>query len=735
MIERTRTAVLGLVILSICGGVALGHGVHATPTPVQGDQAPAAAEPEQTLPLPSGVDFLVPLQEAFSTADAESDETVQFSTLYHWRVTGGQIIVHFNEDFLSQLGLEVQEIQATALPPQDRVIPLEPPFVGFAIQPDSTFEFDSIESVFEQFNGGELQFSGGFTLAGDGLAAPIHDFSISEQASQRDGMESTGEFALVTAAEHGLTELVLDPPSIVDVDFAARTLILSGLGVSLSDGVAAQLDRPELAGQLIGMAAVLANIEILGTELVEPLETASDARGINGLDVKLGILSSLSAVGRTGSFPAGNNGLSMATTSCNVGSVDVNWFAPMAEDHPGIAMNLYRIHNGRFEQIGASDVKHGFFALSNSQCTPCENPSGGSFLGVGCSDTYGVGNNSNRNWLAPRGEWDSFAATWTALGSHFDGTPVDGVRSHGSSGHDATQHRLQVTDLDLDVSTATYYYEAFYLVSGDSLRENNIGYRQTNPNWNGSSWTFSNAGALIEGPAIKGWADVSHRREERTGNGVFIIGWETRDLGGGMWHYEYVVFNWYHQKGFRTLKIPLGAGAIVSNIGMHDVDSDPSNDWTATVSAGEIAFSTPDIGGSNPNPITWDMTYTFWFDADAAPVSSRGGTGLVTMDVFDPLGDPVADPAVITIPGVPVPGSPAIDCSCGDLAEPSGGNVTLVDFAAFSICFSADIGANPQCTCSDLNGDLTIDLNDFNTFSLLFGLPVNGLSPPNCLSP
>ena len=738
MIERTRTAVLGLVILSLCGGVALGHGVHATPTPAhadqaQGDQAPAAAEREQTLPLPSGTDFLVPLQTAFSTADAESDETVQFSTLYHWRVTGGQIIVHFNADFLSQLGLEVQEIQATALPPQDRVIPLEPPFVGFAIQPDSTFEFQSIESVFEQFNGGELQFSGGFTLTGDGLAAPIHDFSISEQASQRDGMDGTGKFALVTAAEHGMTELVLDPPSIVDVDFAAQTLILSGLGVSMSDGIAAQLDRPELAGQLIGVAAVLANVEIIGTEWVEPLETAS-AGSRAGIDVILGILSSFTDVARTGAFPDGINGCSMATTSCNAGSVIVAWEAAMDEDHPGIAMNLYRDHDGRFEQIGASDVKHGFFALSNNQCNfGCPVGSDGTYLAVGCSDTYGVGNNSSRTWLGPRDEWNPFDGTWECTGSHFSGGVQDCARRHSGSGHGPTDHMVEVKDADLDLAGATYYYEAFYLVEGDSKLDNNIGSRRVTMFWTGSSWTFntpSSGNALTYQPTIYRWGDGHW--QQRTNNGLIVLAWQTTDLGDGNWRYNYSVFNWTHNKGLRTFRIPLPPGVVVSNAGMSHYDS-PQDDWTIAIDSSAIEFTTPDIGESGANPMGWATSNAFWYDADSAPEA-----GSPTMDVYDPLGLPVADPAVVVISadsGFPVPSAAPIVCSCGDLAEPSGGNVTLVDFAAFSVCFAADIGANPQCTCSDLNGDQTIDLNDFNTFSLLFGSPVNGLSPPNCLSP
>jgi hypothetical protein len=112
-------------------------------------------------------------------------------------------------------------------------------------------------------------------------------------------------------------------------------------------------------------------------------------------------------------------------------------------------MAIYREYNGRFEQIGVSDMKHGFFALSNDDCTPCQHPSGGTFLGVGCSDTYGSSNNSDRQWLGPRDEWRSMPGTWECTGSHFSGDQADCVRRHGSSGHGSTDHRLVALDSEL----------------------------------------------------------------------------------------------------------------------------------------------------------------------------------------------------------------------------------------------------------------------------------------------
>jgi len=155
------------------------------------------------------------------------------------------------------------------------------------------------------------------------------------------------------------------------------------------------------------------------------------------LDVGLGDMTAIQQVAHVGTFPTGTAGLAMETTICNFGTVDVPWLSPMAEDHPVIHQALYRLLNGRFEQIGIAWMKHGFFATSNSQCTPCQNPSDGSYLAIGCSDTYSVSYNSNRNFLGPRSEVNPYTAVWTCTGSHFSGGPASPkrMRGHGASGH------------------------------------------------------------------------------------------------------------------------------------------------------------------------------------------------------------------------------------------------------------------------------------------------------------
>jgi hypothetical protein len=151
----------------------------------------------------------------------------------------------------------------------------------------------------------------------------------------------------------------------------------------------------------------------------------------------MGFLSGMQTVGRDVPYPNGIVSMSMSTTICNVGTVDVPWLAPMQENHPVIHMALYRLLNNRFEQVGISWMKHGFFALSDNDCSTCQHPSDGTWLGVGCSDTYGVDNNMDRDFLGPRSEVNPYTAHWTCKGSHF----ANGIQDCQMRTHDAAPTR------------------------------------------------------------------------------------------------------------------------------------------------------------------------------------------------------------------------------------------------------------------------------------------------------
>ena len=60
----------------------------------------------------------------------------------------------------------------------------------------------------------------------------------------------------------------------------------------------------------------------------------------------------------------GATGFAIGTESCNVGTCELDWLSG-TPFHPVIAQNMFRLHEGRFEQIGTGWLKHGFATLDN----------------------------------------------------------------------------------------------------------------------------------------------------------------------------------------------------------------------------------------------------------------------------------------------------------------------------------------------------------------------------------
>lgn len=355
---------------------------------------------------------------------------------------------------------------------------------------------------------------------------------------------------------------------------------------------------------------------------------------IPGTDVELGLLdvgSDFSSQGHIGGALTGQSGFSMSTTSCNPGSVNVPWQAPMQENHPYIAFMVVREDPGSARLLQISDrsyLKHGFFALSNNQCGyGCSQNSGGTFLAIGCSDTYGIGNNSQRSDLGPPEEIDPWLGTWSAFGSFFDcptGTGCNGGRSYFGSSPDSTYHRVVVQDSDLNVPGATFAYYGYYVIRAEpeANRENNGNSRNFVPTWNGSSWNTSEGGSNphVQGTILQRWGGANITSGKNTVGGVdrdgrVYIGSKVTANGGGSFHYEYAIHNRDNNGGISEIRIPLGTGVNVSAVGFHDVDQDAGNQWGGVVVGNELVFTT------STNPLYWNCVYNVWFDCDAAPVN------------------------------------------------------------------------------------------------------------------
>ena len=447
-----------------------------------------------------------------------------------WQVTGGRTSIHLFDQYLQSRGLEVVDLNTTAPNPSPLEIAMEGPFHSFAVsnKSDLRFHVDGGEFVPYGLIEGAIKHEGGFAIrdVATGQTLRFDDFDLAFKRTRTDGPGGSPDpTVLYFRSANGSAQLAA-PDAAVMFDRAEQFVSVSSMGVHITEEWANAIGRPELGGRAIGFATMIGDARFIeGQQTTAQLGGFQDCTGSDIRDVKLGILNGIDERGHQGT----TSGISMATTSCNVGDCDVRWWAPMQEEHPVIAMQLYREMDDKFEQIGISWLKHGFFALSNSQCTPCQNPSGGDFLGVGCSDTYGAGNNADRTWLGPRNEVNPYTGTWECTGSWFSDYQNDCVRRNGNGSFDPVEHRLEVDDSELGLPGATYYYEAYYVVEGDDNKWNNWGSRICTMSFSGGSgdqWDFATPtsnNALLEGPAIQRWGDFSVTASIDGNDGDFIV--------------------------------------------------------------------------------------------------------------------------------------------------------------------------------------------------------------------
>jgi len=342
------------------------------------------------------------------------------------------------------------------------------------------------------------------------------------------------------------------------------------------------------------------------------------------IDVALTQITSLQQVARQAGVHVA---LSMATRLSNIGIHDVPWFwainppgpiMPVIGQHPYAVFHLYRLSDGVFRQIGKSDVKHAFYS-SNSDCD-CP---GAQIIFSGCEDVYGVGNNADQFYFAPRNEVHVFSGSWESFGSHFDVTaaePIpDDTRSHFAENNDFI-HRLLVPESLLTVTDAQYFVESWYIVKGDTNSYNNIGWRRVTPSFNGSVWSFTLDTALSNGPAIDAFVprDVSsifrsHRTVD-TAEGNIHLAVDVTSLGNSMYRYEYACMNMDFDHGIRALEFPVSSGLTITNTTFFDSDTDPANDWSIVVTNQLLIVSMVETNG-----LEWGSLFQFGFDANVPP--------------------------------------------------------------------------------------------------------------------
>jgi len=482
-----------------------------------------------------------------------------------------------------------------------------------------------------------------------------------------ENMEWGGEYDLVV--RDGKTGFVFF--NITGYEFgykAGEDLLSINTGrLLISKEFAAELGRPSEAGAVVGkisISATMRPIEI--TQYVDgevksdtlPALNGNNAGTVPGPDVVVGDLSGLAQFGSSNGTQVG---LAVGTDSCNFGTVNLDWFALPDNNHPVIPQNLYRMSGGatndeRFEQIGQSNVKHAFTALTNNLCNLGCNGVGGSRLGSGCSDPYSASLNAgNNNALGPRAWINPYTGAYPRGDSG-----ATNPNNHSGHSHTGPSHRILTEIADLNTSLnpgATYYSEGQYITPHEYVHcqanptqcnmNNNVSYRRYNVNGTTSPFTFSAAAATVRTKAaITAWtgATLVDIRPDPVNDGIGAIGYKVTNPSPGVWHYEYAIYNQNLDRAIRSFGLPIGNGVTLSNVGFHAPPQHPgwtfdgtfnnlgfsSAPWTQTQDGGVTTWSSETLTQNpNANAVRWGTLYNIRFDSNRPPQTTNATIGFL----------------------------------------------------------------------------------------------------------
>lgn len=454
-----------------------------------------------------------------------------------------------------------------------------------------------------------------------------------------------------------------------EYDPSDKVLKITGGRLLLSDEYAATLGKSSTSKTYVGEVSSVSRMQTIevqkivdgnieSTVLPAGAGMGPDAGSVPGPDV---IVGDVSGLGQFGGVTGTQVGLALGTDSCNAGTIDLNWFALPSNDHPVIPQNLYRMSGGsdnaeRFEHIGQSSVKHGFFALTEDICGFGCNGVGATRLGSGCSDPYEASLNAgpslgSRAWINP---FTGFFPR-SDSGSH--------PNSHTGAGHttdNAAGHKIRTEISDLNTAQnpgATYYAEGQYVTPHEYAwcqanptqcnMNNNVSYRRYNVFGTQSPFAFAPVGATVRmQAAIRAWTGATFTtiQPEPMADGIGILGSKVTNPSPGVWHYEYAVYNQNLDRSIQSFGIPLGSGITISNVGFHAPPQHPGSAadgtlnnagfsngaWSQTSVPASISWSSETLAQNpNANAIRWGTLYNFRFDSNVPPT-----TGLATIGFF-----------------------------------------------------------------------------------------------------
>ncbi len=551
-------------------------------------------------------------------ADGAAKTRVQRYTL-----TDGTLALHLDPAVLASLGF--------SLVPQGQLDADESgASILLEIDVATSTKVATSDGVLERFDGAVINSCGALLVDRPGERIVIGNLALSA--------DDNGVYRLKSTLDPRQTDQTVFElfSAFTYLNRAGYRLSIEG-ELAIAEAWANELGLPDAAGTVVGVVEIEASVEAqrrgdanCGESAVRCL--SQDGKGSTatiGSDIVVADLQSVLRYvtsGDTSSF-------AIATLACNLGTERASWISH-TNQHPVIVQNLFRLMDDRFEQIGMAWVKHGFYAVSDSFCTPCLDLTNGTELGVGCSDPYSASLNGVQSNMSPR----SLVNAHTGYFPY----PWSGPSAHGQ------ERRLLVSNSDLNPTTnpgARYFMEGHYVHPDDCLagtQDNNASYREVLVN-NISAGQYglviNQSWSTQRGQAgIRAWHDADPEVVEREmrvpGEGLFILAVKVTPTETGLWKYRYALQNLNSDRSGRSFSLQLPSGAILTNIGFHDVayhSGEPiaSDPWSVTVTDESITWSTTTYEADpNANALRFDTIYNFYFDANIEPGVNKSTIGL-----------------------------------------------------------------------------------------------------------
>jgi hypothetical protein len=390
------------------------------------------------------------------------------------------------------------------------------------------------------------------------------------------------------------------------------------------------LRRPSWRNLVTGFAHHTSATVLIAALLLVPLASRASFAGDPLLCDEPGempdlIVGNLHGVFRHGTT-SGITGYSVGTDACNLGTCWLNWTGG-SNKHPVIGQNMFRLKDGRFEQLGQSWVKHGFASDQALSCsTDCIPSPTWDHMGVNCSDLYASDENGFQTLMGPKGEVNPYTG-------YFPYPATDGNRTGN-----VIYKRLQVRNTDVDPALnpgARYFVEAQYITSDEGPQANtlnNASYRRVTVAAQGpTTFNVSVVDATHVGEAaIHAWKaqdpSVVETIGKVDGDGYYILAAKVTALGGGLYQYEFALQNVNASFGATAFSVPMPVGTSIAQVGFHDVDYHSGDlqdgtDWSGSTGAGGGAYvwnaALSVAPGLRPNVLAWGTLYNFRFVANA----------------------------------------------------------------------------------------------------------------------